>query len=56
MQAAMALGEPIHRAVKLSELGREQHQIGRDALLLGCADRGQQMYLSERTAHPEEAW
>lgn len=31
MQAAMALGEPIHRAVLLSQLGREQHQIGRDA-------------------------
>jgi hypothetical protein len=27
----MALGEPIHRAVLLSQLGREQHQIGRDA-------------------------
>jgi hypothetical protein len=31
MQAAMALGEPIHRAVLFSQLGREQHQIGRDA-------------------------
>src|SRR5262249_51844956 len=31
MRVAMALGEPIHRAVLLSELGREQRQIGRDA-------------------------